>query len=161
MLSIIPDIHADPRRLDSTLAKVDRSSKLAFLGDLIDAGDGVENPSDRQVLLIARGLIDCGRAVGIMGNHELNAVLFHRSGPNSPLRQHSEKNRYQHNSFIESFGDSTTHARTPIVRSTRSQRASGNSDGPTRSLSMQTARSGKLVWARHVIGPDLAPRHRR
>ena len=43
MLSIIPDIHADPKRLDRTLAKVDRSSKLAFLGDLIDAGDGVEN----------------------------------------------------------------------------------------------------------------------
>lgn len=46
-----------------------------------------------------RGLTDTG---AVMGNHELNAVLFHRG-----LRADSAKNRDQHHSFLEAFGFAT------------------------------------------------------
>lgn len=99
MITVIPDIHADPQRLEATLAAVD--GPLAFLGDFIDGGQGA---CDRTVLTRVRGLIDAG-ALSVMGNHELNAILFHRG-----LRADSKKNRNQHHSFIEAFGFATPEA---------------------------------------------------
>lgn len=99
MITVIPDIHADPGRLEATLAATDGS--LAFLGDFIDGGQGA---CDRTVLTQVRGLIDTG-AVAVMGNHELNAILFHRG-----LRVDSDKNRDQHRSFLEAFGFDTPEA---------------------------------------------------
>lgn len=100
MITVIPDIHADPRRLDATLAAVDGS--LAFLGDFIDGGG--QGVCDRSVLTRVRSLLDTG-AVAVMGNHELNAILFHRG-----LRANSDKNRDQHRSFLEAFGFGTLEA---------------------------------------------------
>ncbi|MCZ0964120.1 hypothetical protein [Paracoccus benzoatiresistens] len=51
-----------------------------------------------------RGLFDAG-AVAVMGNHELNAILFHRG-----LRADSKKNRDQNRSFVEAFGFATPEA---------------------------------------------------
>lgn len=99
MITVIPDIHADLQRLEATLAAVD--GPLAFLGDFIDGGQGA---CDRTVLTQVRGLIDKG-AVAVMGNHELNAILFHRG-----LRADSDKNRDQHRSFLEAFGFATPEA---------------------------------------------------
>ena len=99
MITVIPDIHADPQRLETTLAATD--GPLAFLGDFIDGGQGA---CDRTVLTRVRGLIDNG-AVAVMGNHELNAILFHRG-----LRADSKKNRNQHHSFLEAFGFATPEA---------------------------------------------------
>lgn len=107
MLSVVPDIHADADRLRRTISMVEPSEQIVFLGDLIDAGSGVAKPADREVLEMAYGLISEGRAIGIMGNHELNAILFHRQGHDGPLRAHSDKNRQQHDSFISAFGIST------------------------------------------------------
>lgn len=100
MITVIPDIHADPQRLDATLAAVD--GPLAFLGDFIDGGE--QGACDRTVLTRVRSLIDKG-AVAVMGNHELNAILFHRG-----LRANSDKNRDQHRSFLEAFGFATPEA---------------------------------------------------
>jgi hypothetical protein len=100
MITVIPDIHADLQRLEATLGVVD--GPLAFLGDFIDGGG--QGACDRTVLTRVRGLIDDG-AVAVMGNHELNAILFHRG-----LRADSDKNRDQHRSFLEAFGFATPEA---------------------------------------------------
>ncbi|WP_347268602.1 metallophosphoesterase [Paracoccus sp. (in: a-proteobacteria)] len=106
MYNVIPDIHADPARLEGSLQAVG-SGQLAFLGDFIDAGKKVSHPDDRTVLTRVRGLVEAG-AKAVMGNHELNAILFHHP---DRLRAHSEKNRAQHRSFIETFGIATPEAR--------------------------------------------------
>ncbi len=100
MITVIPDIHADPQRLEATLAA--KEGPLAFLGDFIDGGG--QGACDRAVLTQVRGLIDTG-AVVVMGNHELNAILFHRG-----LRVDNDKNRNQHRSFLEAFGFATPEA---------------------------------------------------
>ena len=108
---IIPDIHADSLRLDRTLAALGPDRPLGFLGDFIDAGRVAEVADDRAVLERVRGLIDSGRAVAVMGNHELNAILFHRDGPDgAPLRSRGEKNQRQHRSFLDAFGTATGEA---------------------------------------------------
>jgi hypothetical protein len=43
-----------------------------------------------------------------MGNHELNAILFHRRDKKgAPLRRHSSKNVSQHASFLDNIGFAT------------------------------------------------------
>ncbi|MBC2834079.1 metallophosphoesterase [Paragemmobacter straminiformis] len=112
-LTVIPDIHADPDRLYRGLAAAG-DGRVALLGDLIDAGHSVAKPDDREVLRIVRRRIEDGRAVAIMGNHELNAILFHRtagSGENEkPLRSREPKNAKQHESFCDAFGVATRDA---------------------------------------------------
>jgi hypothetical protein len=103
--TVVPDIHADLERLNWSIEKA-QGSKMIFLGDLIDAGKLVENPNDLGVLQCVSHLISDGHASCILGNHELNAILFHRraSTTNAPLRSHKEQNSKQHKSFIEAFG---------------------------------------------------------
>ena len=103
--TIVPDIHADLERLNWSVEKA-QGSKMIFLGDLIDAGKLVTKPDDLGVLQQVSQLISDGHASCILGNHELNAILFHRrsSASNAPLRSHKEQNSKQHKSFIEAFG---------------------------------------------------------
>ncbi|MCZ8079072.1 MAG: hypothetical protein O9289_05920 [Rhodobacteraceae bacterium] len=109
--TIVPDIHADADRLRRSLVAATPSSQLAFLGDLIDAGHNTTTPSDRQVLSDVRSLVDSGRAVSVMGNHELNAILFHRNDHlGRPLRSREPKNAKQHKSFCDAFGVGTDEA---------------------------------------------------
>ncbi len=109
--TVIPDIHADFERLQQSLQHASANGQVAFLGDFIDAGKAVEKPADFQVLELARTLISDGKAVGVMGNHELNAILYHAKGENgAPMRQHSPKNQKQHQSFIDEFGVGTARA---------------------------------------------------
>ncbi|WP_208179842.1 metallophosphoesterase [Sinorhizobium medicae] len=105
MITVIPDLHADPDRLHKSLASQSGRGTIAFLGDLIDAGKGVNAPDDLAVLMTVQKLVAQGDAVTVMGNHELNAILFHRTGTDGqPLRSHTAKNRRQHQSFIDRFG---------------------------------------------------------
>lgn len=116
---IIPDIHGQSAKLRDALTRLgwrrgpagwhntDPRKQIVFLGDFIDRG-----PDNRGVLDIVRSLIDAGKARAVMGNHELNALHFHTSHPDTgtPLRPHSEKNIRQHKSFLEEFppGDPNT-----------------------------------------------------
>lgn len=110
-LTIIPDIHADPDLLQRCLERADHSNRIAFLGDFIDAGRKVARPDDANVLDDIQTLFASGRAVGVMGNHELNALLFHRNDVSGrPLRPHSTKNLAQHSSFCARFGIGTSEA---------------------------------------------------
>lgn len=112
MHTIIPDIHADLSRLDASISAAN-GSPIAFLGDFIDAGPAPSfTPNDRIVLERVKALMEAGRAIAVMGNHELNAILFHTTGTDGqPLRAHNAKNQTQHSSFIEAFGIGTPEAR--------------------------------------------------
>lgn len=111
MFTIIPDIHADWQRLEASLSMAS-GTRPAFLGDFIDAGkDDMAKADDRRVLRRVRGLVDEGQAIAIMGNHELNAILFHCRGKNGqPLRARNDKNSGQHASFIKAIGVETPEA---------------------------------------------------
>ena len=61
--------------------------KVIFLGDFIDRG-----PKIRHVLEIVRPMIEEGKALAVIGNHELNALAFHTEDAERPgefLRCHS------------------------------------------------------------------------
>src|SRR5258706_3891401 len=73
--------------------------KVIFLGDFIDRG-----PKIRQVLEIVRPMIEEGKALAVMGNHELNALAYHTDDPDQPreyLRRHIDKNVNQHHRTLE------------------------------------------------------------
>lgn len=106
-LTVIPDIHADLGRLHASLDAA-LGSNVAFLGDFIDAGTSVDTPNDALVLKKVRSLVDNEGALAVMGNHELNAILFHRRDKKgAPLRRHSSKNVSQHASFLDDIGFAT------------------------------------------------------
>ena len=108
--TVIPDIHADFGRLEASVEFASREGKILFLGDFIDAGKDTTEPEDLNVLLKVKSLIENNKAFGVMGNHELNAILFHRYSDFGPLRSHSAKNIRQHKSFIDQFGIGTKQA---------------------------------------------------
>lgn len=109
---IIPDIHGQAEKLRVALENLgwqrtgtswshpEPSRQVLFLGDFIDRG-----PANGAVIRIVRELMDAGRAQAIMGNHELNALHFHTTDPETglPLRAHETKNMDQHESFLEEF----------------------------------------------------------
>lgn len=106
-VTVIPDIHADLGRLHASLDAA-RGTNVAFLGDFIDAGRSVEAPDDASVLRKVRSLVEDSGALAVMGNHELNAILFHRRDKRgAPLRRHSSKNVSQHASFLDDIGFAT------------------------------------------------------
>ncbi|MEP1425864.1 MAG: metallophosphoesterase [Tateyamaria sp.] len=109
---IIPDIHGQADKLDSILDRLGwrrtisgwagptPESRLVFLGDFIDGG-----AHNARVIQTVRSLIDSGKADAVMGNHEFNAICYHTisNKTGEPLREHSEKNRKQHQSFLAEF----------------------------------------------------------
>jgi hypothetical protein len=110
--TIIPDLHADAMRLDKSIQLAEMTHRMAFLGDFIDAGAAVAEPDDAAVLERVRRACDDGLAMAVMGNHELNAILFHRCDDNGrPLRLRDAKNLKQHRSFCDRFGIGTSAAR--------------------------------------------------
>ncbi|MEJ7594959.1 MAG: metallophosphoesterase [Planctomycetaceae bacterium] len=77
--------------------------KVIFLGDFIDRG-----PQIRQVLDIVRPMIDGGKALAVMGNHEFNALAFHTEHlhrKESFLRRRDNKNIRQHSQTILQLTD--------------------------------------------------------
>jgi diadenosine tetraphosphatase ApaH/serine/threonine PP2A family protein phosphatase len=110
---IIGDIHGHADKLEALLRKLGyRESARAwrhperqaiFVGDFIDRG-----PAQIRSVNIARGMVDAGAALAVMGNHELNAIAWHTPDPREPgeyLRRHNspkwgDKNRQQHAAFL-------------------------------------------------------------
>lgn len=73
--------------------------KVIFVGDLVDRG-----PQIRRTLEIAKGMVDAGSALIVMGNHEFNAVAYATRDPKDPdrwLRKHTANNNHQHLAFLE------------------------------------------------------------
>jgi hypothetical protein len=110
MYDLIGDIHGHADALVQLLEKLgyDRDDqgvfqhpdrKVIFLGDFIDRGLQI-----RQVLEIVKSMIDHGKALAVMGNHELNALAYHTQDPEQPgefLRTHTPKNTKQHHQTLE------------------------------------------------------------
>lgn len=107
-LDIIGDIHGHATALRQLLEKMGYTQKdgiyrhptrkVLFLGDFIDRG--AENLA---TVALARAMVEAGEAWAIMGNHEYNALAFHQEHPQTGdyLRANSEKNRLQHQSFLD------------------------------------------------------------
>ena len=73
--------------------------KVIFLGDFIDRG-----PKIRQVLETVRPMIEEGKALAVMGNHELNALAYHTEDPEAQgeyLRRREQSNKKQHRQTVE------------------------------------------------------------
>ncbi|WJW75557.1 metallophosphoesterase [Thiohalobacter sp. IOR34] len=85
---------------DGVYRHVDR--KMIFLGDFIDRG-----PAQHEVIDTVRRMIEAGTALAVMGNHEFNAIAYASPDPKSGnyLRPHSDKNRRQHQAFLEAYVD--------------------------------------------------------
>ena len=104
---IVGDIHGHAAKLQRLLRRLGyeerdgiyrhASRQLIFVGDFIDRG-----PEIRRTLQIARAMVDAGTARAVMGNHELNALLYHTKGPDGEwLRPHNEKNTDQHQATLD------------------------------------------------------------
>lgn len=117
---LIGDIHGHSVPLRELLEKLGYAEtdgvyrhpdrQVIFLGDFIDRG-----PDQRGVLEIVRPMIDEGAALSVMGNHEFNAIAYHTLDPddhNRHLRVHFEKNRKQHEAFLEVFEGKSDYAET-------------------------------------------------
>ncbi len=78
-----------------------------FVGDFVDRG-----PQQREVLSIARAMVEAGAARAVMGNHEFNAIGFATPADvGGFLRPRTPKNRAQHRAFLDQIGDgSADHA---------------------------------------------------
>jgi hypothetical protein len=106
---LIGDIHGHAAPLQTLLKKLGYeirngyhchpSRRVIFVGDLIDRG-----PAVREVLKIAKGMVDGGAALAIMGNHEYNAICYHTLGTDGEwMRPHSENNQRQHRATLAAF----------------------------------------------------------
>lgn len=116
---IIPDIHGQADLLTKLLSSLgylpsggafrhpEAGRRALFLGDFIDRG-----PRQAETLDIVQRMTGEGCALAIMGNHELNALQYHATDPDTgaPLRPRSAMNARQHAAFLAEFplGAATT-----------------------------------------------------
>ncbi len=113
MYDLIGDIHGHANELKSLLTKLDYreidgvwqhpSRQVIFLGDFVDRG-----PQQIETVSIARNMVENGKALAVMGNHEFNAVAWATEDPQNPgeyLRPHTAKNWKQHRAFLEQVGE--------------------------------------------------------
>ena len=113
---IIGDIHGYADHLERLLAELGYrevdgafrhpSRQVVFVGDLVDRG-----PAQVRVLEIVRAMVDAGTAQMTLGNHEFNAIAWATPRPDGGhRREHSNKNRGQHEEFLAQVGeDSAAH----------------------------------------------------
>lgn len=110
---IIGDIHGYADELEALLEQMDykhtssgwqhASRKVIFLGDFIDRG-----PRQIDSVAIARTMVENDHALAVMGNHEFNAIAYATPDParqGQYLRAHSEKNRKQHQAYLDEVGE--------------------------------------------------------
>lgn len=115
MYDIIGDIHGHVQPLRALLEKMgyqqthgiyQHAERTAiFVGDLIDRG-----PEQVAVFQLVRDMVTHGAAKMVMGNHELNAVLWTLPNPNDPtvfLRPHTPSNLKQHQAFLAQVGENS------------------------------------------------------
>jgi hypothetical protein len=109
MYDLIGDIHGHSDELLQVLKTLgyqkhrgvygNPERKMIFLGDFIDRG-----PQIRQVLETVRPMIEEGKTLAVMGNHEMNALAYHTEDANRPgqfLRDHGDKNVCEHRNTVE------------------------------------------------------------
>ncbi len=97
---VIGDIHGYANELEELLLKLGYHKiygvwqhdyrKAVFVGDFVDRG-----PSSRGVLSIVKGMVEGGFAHAVLGNHELNLILYLTKNPETgkPFKKPSESGR--------------------------------------------------------------------
>jgi len=111
-LDVIGDVHGQSEKLVSLLGALGYEERdggwrhpirrAAFIGDLIDRGDG-----QLETLSIVRHMVESGAALAVMGNHEYNAIAFATPDPRCSgeyLRRHTPSNEEQHRKFLAAVG---------------------------------------------------------
>ncbi len=114
---IIGDIHGQADKLHALLGHLGYretngayghpSRTAIFVGDYVDRG-----PRQIDSVMTVRRMVDSGRALAIMGNHEFNAIAWHTPDQDMPgefLRPHGGSrglnNRKQHSAFLAEVVD--------------------------------------------------------
>ncbi|HWG09918.1 MAG TPA: metallophosphoesterase [Rhodanobacteraceae bacterium] len=110
---IIGDIHGYAGALRALLRKMGYQERQGvwqhpgrqaiFVGDLVDRG-----PEQLETIQIARGMVESGAALAVMGNHEFNALAWDTEDHDRPgeyLRPHNDKNHRQHQVFLAATRD--------------------------------------------------------
>lgn len=121
MYDLIGDIHGHAAELEALLAKMGYQQgacgwrhparKVIFLGDFIDRG-----PEQCKTVAIARAMVESGQARVVMGNHEFNAVAYATPDHGGRyLRPHTEKNRRQHQEYLDQVGEGSNLHREHIA----------------------------------------------
>lgn len=82
MYDIIGDVHGHAAHLKQLLLKMGYQKsngsyshperKAVFVGDFINRG-----PEIRKTIRIIRAMVDEGAALAVLGNHEINAIIYH------------------------------------------------------------------------------------
>jgi hypothetical protein len=86
------------------------SRRMIFVGDFIDRG-----PQQVEVLKIAKDMCASGCALGVLGNHEFNAMGWATSdGNGSHLRPHTPKNHTQHRAFLDQLNEGSAIYRSAV-----------------------------------------------
>lgn len=115
MHDIIGDIHGHADNLACLLKKLgyktgkngyfhEEGRKVIFLCDFIDRG-----PKIKEVLDIAKAMVENGNALAVLGNHELNALAYNTPDPFNKgefLRPHTSKNQGQIHETLNQLGNS-------------------------------------------------------
>jgi hypothetical protein len=109
MYDIIGDIHGCANKLEGLLGALGYELKSGvhrhperqaiFVGDLIDRGN-----DHVTTLEVVRAMVEGESAKIVMGNHEFNAISYATPNPEIPgeyMRPHTDKNRKDHQEFIE------------------------------------------------------------
>lgn len=73
--------------------------RVIFLGDFVDRG-----PWQREVVTLARAMVEAGDALSVMGNHEYNAVAyFTPDGFGGHVRPRNVRTTRQHQAFLDAY----------------------------------------------------------
>ena len=103
---IVGDVHGYADRFITLLSKLGYTCInglwqhperiLLSLGDIIDRG-----PGQKEIVDILKNMQENGKAIVLMGNHEFYAIAWHlKDADGKPLREHSDKNRSEHQAFL-------------------------------------------------------------
>lgn len=106
---IIGDIHGQADKLEALLTRMGYRNtagywrhpdrQAIFVGDFIDRG-----PGQMRTVNLAKGMVENGSALAVLGNHEFNAIAWHTQDPPGeylrPHQSHDDKNRKQHAAFL-------------------------------------------------------------
>lgn len=106
---IIGDIHGYANELKKLLKKLGYKKKenkyyhpdnykVIFVGDYIDRGD-----KEFETIKLVKEMVESGIAKALMGNHEYNAICYATQREGKYLREHTEKNTYQHQAFLDEY----------------------------------------------------------
>ena len=110
-IDLIGDIHGHADELKALLEKLGYTNAsgtyahpertVLFVGDYIDRG-----PKIKETLDIVRRMVENGKAIALLGNHEYNALCYHApDGKGGSLREHSKKNDHQHQRTLDAFAE--------------------------------------------------------